>query len=111
MRSFKRNLLAGAIAFAVSAPAAAQFTGAYFFGDSVTDSGNFKPVLPAGTGKIHDQSGSGLVRGVRAALRLDRNAVHAGRNELCLRRRAGHGSAGRARCPAYPASPCRLPRR
>jgi len=50
MRVFKRTLLVGAIALAVSAPAAAQFTGVYFFGDSLTDAGFFKPVLPPGTG-------------------------------------------------------------
>ena len=55
MRSFKRNLLAGAITFAVSAPAAAQFTDAYFFGDSVSDVGN-QYVSPGRA--LHDQSRS-----------------------------------------------------
>lgn len=41
MRSLKRNLLAGAIALALSAPAAAQFTGAYIFGDSLSDGGQY----------------------------------------------------------------------
>jgi len=41
MRSFKRTLLAGAIALAISAPAAAQFTGAYIFGDSLSDGGQY----------------------------------------------------------------------
>ena len=50
MQNFKRTLLAGAVALAVSAPAAAQFSNVYFFGDSLTDSGNFKSVLPPGTG-------------------------------------------------------------
>ena len=39
MRTFKRTLLAGAVALAVSAPAAAQFSNAIFFGDSLTDAG------------------------------------------------------------------------
>ena len=30
--------------------ASAQFSNAYFFGDSLTDSGSFKPLLPPGTG-------------------------------------------------------------
>jgi outer membrane lipase/esterase len=28
----------------------AQFTSIYYFGDSLTDSGTYKPVLPPGTG-------------------------------------------------------------
>ena len=50
MSKFKHSLLAGAIMLAVSAPAAAQFTGAFFFGDSLSDEGSYKPVLPPGTG-------------------------------------------------------------
>jgi outer membrane lipase/esterase len=42
--------VAGAVALAVSAPAAAQFTNAIIFGDSLMDAGSFKPVLPPGTG-------------------------------------------------------------
>jgi outer membrane lipase/esterase len=57
MRNFKRTLLAGAIALAVSAPAAAQFSNAYFFGDSLSDSGNFKSQLPPGTGKFTTNPG------------------------------------------------------
>ncbi len=45
MRTFKRALLAGAIALAISAPATAQFSNAYFFGDSLTDSGNYHAQL------------------------------------------------------------------
>lgn len=41
MRSFKRNLLAGAVALAVSFPAAAQFSNAYIFGDSLSDGGQY----------------------------------------------------------------------
>ena len=41
MPKFKRALLAGAIALAVSAPASAQFNNLYFFGDSLTDAGIF----------------------------------------------------------------------
>jgi outer membrane lipase/esterase len=39
MRNFKRTLVAGAIALALSAPAAAQFSNMFFFGDSSTDAG------------------------------------------------------------------------
>ena len=52
MRTFQRTLLAGAIMLAVAAPAAAQFTGAFFFGDSLSDAGSYRAVapLPPGTG-------------------------------------------------------------
>lgn len=50
MRTFQRTLLAGAIMLAVAAPATAQFSGTFFFGDSLSDAGSYKPVLPPGTG-------------------------------------------------------------
>jgi outer membrane lipase/esterase len=50
MQNFKRALLAGAVGLAISAPAAAQFSAVYVFGDSLSDSGFFKPVVPPGTG-------------------------------------------------------------
>jgi outer membrane lipase/esterase len=50
MQNFKRALLAGAVGLALSAPAAAQFSAVYVFGDSLSDSGFFKPVVPPGAG-------------------------------------------------------------
>lgn len=51
MRRFKRTLIAAAFALALSPGiAAAQFSSVYFFGDSLTDDGSFKPLLPPGTG-------------------------------------------------------------
>jgi len=53
MPKFKRALLAGAVGLALSTSAAAgqfQFSSAVFFGDSLSDTGYFKPVLPPGTG-------------------------------------------------------------
>ncbi|MET0682116.1 MAG: autotransporter domain-containing protein [Casimicrobiaceae bacterium] len=52
MRKLQRNVLASAVllALAASGNAAAQFSTAYFFGDSLSDSGNYKSVLPPGTG-------------------------------------------------------------
>jgi len=57
MRTFQRSLLAGAIALALSSPAAAQFSNTIFFGDSLSDSGNFKSQLPPGTGKFTTNPG------------------------------------------------------
>lgn len=51
MQKLKRAVLACAVGFAVAAPATAQqFDAVYFFGDSLTDSGFYKPVVPAGAG-------------------------------------------------------------
>ena len=51
MPRFRPSLVAGALALALCAGhASAQFSNAYFFGDSLTDSGTYKPLLPPGTG-------------------------------------------------------------
>jgi outer membrane lipase/esterase len=52
MRAIKGSLLANAmaVAFAASGVASAQFSNAYFFGDSLSDAGSYKPLLPQGTG-------------------------------------------------------------
>ena len=52
MRTLQRSLLATALALSLSAAgtATAQFSNVYFFGDSLTDAGTYKPGLPPGTG-------------------------------------------------------------
>jgi outer membrane lipase/esterase len=51
MHRFRPALAAAAVSLALCAsPASAQFSNVYFFGDSSTDSGAYKPVLPPGTG-------------------------------------------------------------
>lgn len=51
MRRFRPTLVAGAIALALcSGTASAQFSNVIYFGDSLTDSGYYKPVVPPGTG-------------------------------------------------------------
>src|SRR6476661_9364162 len=51
MRLLHSSLAATALALALAAgDASAQFTNIFFFGDSLTDSGSFEPVLPPGTG-------------------------------------------------------------
>jgi outer membrane lipase/esterase len=51
MRRFRPSLICGAIALALcSGTASAQFSNVIYFGDSLTDSGYFKPVVPPGTG-------------------------------------------------------------
>jgi len=51
MRNLKRAVVAGALALVVSTAAAAQpFSAIYLFGDSLTDSGFYRPVVPPGAG-------------------------------------------------------------
>ncbi len=57
MKLFTRTALATALALGVAAPATAQFSNVYFFGDSVSDSGNYKSQLPPGTGMFTTNPG------------------------------------------------------
>jgi outer membrane lipase/esterase len=60
MHKMKKAVLASALLVSlglVHGQAAAQFSGFYFFGDSLTDAGSFKPVLPPGTGKFTTNPG------------------------------------------------------
>lgn len=51
MRTFRATRAAAAIAFSLAAGvASAQFSNFWVFGDSLSDAGSFKPVLPPGTG-------------------------------------------------------------
>ena len=60
MRSFKRTLLAGAVALAVSAPAAAQFSEWIFFGDSLHRCRLVQAGVPPGTGLFTTNPGPDL---------------------------------------------------
>jgi outer membrane lipase/esterase len=60
MRKIRKTLLASALAAGLGltqGDASAQFSGFYFFGDSLSDAGSFKPVLPPGTGKFTTNPG------------------------------------------------------
>lgn len=52
MQKLQRRLLASAITLSLAASANADnlFSNVYFFGDSLTDAGNYKAVVPPGTG-------------------------------------------------------------
>src|SRR6478752_7658128 len=51
MQRFRLLMAATAVALALAAGnASAQFTNIFLFGDSLTDAGSFKPLLPPGTG-------------------------------------------------------------
>jgi len=60
MRTMRKTLLAAALSAGLgfmSGPASAQFNQFYFFGDSLSDAGSFKPLLPAGTGEFTTNPG------------------------------------------------------
>ncbi len=59
MRTIKSALCASVLAAALMSQgeASAQFNQFYFFGDSLTDAGSFKPVLPPGTGEFTTNPG------------------------------------------------------
>ena len=80
-------------------PAAAQFNQFYFFGDSLSDAGSFKPVLPPGTGKFTTNPGPIWAEVLRAAVRLDGDSRQPGRQRLC------EGGARVTQLPGFPASP------
>jgi outer membrane lipase/esterase len=60
MRKIQRSLVAAGFAAGLclaQGEATAQFNQFFFFGDSLTDAGSFKPVLPPGTGKFTTNPG------------------------------------------------------
>src|ERR1051326_3779715 len=60
MRGMKRTTLAAALFMGLGLghhDAAAQFSGVYIFGDSLSDAGSFKPLLPPGMGKFTTNPG------------------------------------------------------
>ena len=68
MRKLQRSLLVSAVGTrncGIRQRPPQQFSNVYFFGDSLTDAGSFKPVLPPGTGSVHDESRPDLGAGIR----------------------------------------------
>ena len=60
MQRFRASLATAALCLALGAgpaPAAAQFSNVFFFGDSLTDAGTYAPFLPPGTGRFTTNPG------------------------------------------------------
>ena len=99
MRSFKRTLIAGAVALAVSAPAAAQFnpSNMYFFGDSSTDAGFYGSRFTVNPGLIWARNLGARLRVHDYHGRQGWHGLRAGRNEcefaVASRSRGRAGSA------------------
>jgi outer membrane lipase/esterase len=101
MHAFKLTALTGALALALAAssPATAQFSNAYFFGDSLTDTGSYKPVLPPGTGLFTTNPGPVWVTPFAANYGLTASPANQGGNDYA------YGGARVTELPGVPNSP------
>jgi outer membrane lipase/esterase len=96
--------LIGVVAWAIglclaTGPAAAQFTQFYFFGDSLTDAGSFKPVLPPGTGKFTTNPGPIWAEDLAQRYGSSATPANQGGNDYA------EGGARVTQLPGVPASP------
>ncbi len=80
-------------------PTAAQFNQFYFFGDSLTDAGSFKPVLPPGTGKFTTNPGPIWAEVLAQRYGSTATPANQGGNDYA------EGGARVTQLPGFPASP------
>jgi outer membrane lipase/esterase len=100
MSTYTRALFAAAagIALGASGAASAQFSNAFFFGDSLSDAGSYKPVLPPGTGLFTTNPGPVWVTPFANHYGLTASPANQGGNDYA------QGGARVALLPGYPAS-------
>ena len=98
MRHFQRTIVstAMALALAASGAASAQFSNVYFFGDSLTDMGSFKPVLPPGTGMFTTNPGPVWAQPFAQHFGFAASPANQGGNDYA------YGGARVALSPGYP---------
>ena len=100
MRRFRLSMAATAVALTLAASnASAQFSNIFFFGDSLTDAGSYKPVLPPGTGLF--TTNPGPVWSQALAQRYGLTAVHANQGGTDY----AQGGARVTGLPGVPATP------
>ena len=102
MPTFKSALRACALATGVllaHGEAAAQFNQFYFFGDSLTDAGWFKPILPPGTGEFTTNPGPIWAQVLAARYGSSATPANQGGNDYAV------GGARVSQLPGYPPSP------
>jgi len=99
MRLLRRTLVSSAIALAVAASgaASAQFSNVFFFGDSLTDMGSFKPVLPPGTGLFTTNPGPVWAQPFAQHYGFSASPANQGGNDYA------YGGARVTLLPGYPA--------
>jgi outer membrane lipase/esterase len=98
MRILTRTALATALAMGMAAPAMAQFSNVYFFGDSLTDMGSYKPVLPPGTGMFTTNPGPVWALPFAQSFGFTASPANQGGNDYA------YGGARVSQLPGYPAS-------
>jgi outer membrane lipase/esterase len=98
MKNFTRTALAAALALGMAAPAMAQFSNVYFFGDSLTDMGSYKPVLPPGTGMFTTNPGPVWALPFAQSFGFTASPANQGGNDYA------YGGARVALLPGYPAA-------
>jgi outer membrane lipase/esterase len=98
MRLLRRTLVSSAIALALAASgaASAQFSGVYFFGDSYTDMGSYKPVLPPGTGMFTTNPGPVWAQPFAQYFGFSASPANQGGNDYA------YGGARVTQLPGYP---------
>ncbi|HEY7945348.1 MAG TPA: autotransporter domain-containing protein [Casimicrobiaceae bacterium] len=97
-----KSILAAALAtglYLSHGPAAAQFNQFYFFGDSLTDAGSFKPALPPGTGKFTTNPGPVWAEVLAQRYGSTATPANQGGNDYA------EGGARVTQLPGFPASP------
>jgi outer membrane lipase/esterase len=102
MPTLKSALRACALAAGVllaHGEASAQFNQFYFFGDSLTDAGSFKPVLPPGTGEFTTNPGPIWAQVLASRYGSSATPANQGGNDYA------EGGARVTQLPGYPNSP------
>ena len=102
MRTVTKSFWAAAFASGLclaSGPAAAQFGQFFFFGDSLSDAGSFKPVLPPGTGKFTTNPGPIWAEVLAQRHGSTATPANQGGNDYA------EGGARVTQLPGFPASP------
>ena len=102
MRAVTKWIWAAASAIGLglaSGPTAAQFNQFYFFGDSLTDAGSFKPVLPPDTGKFTTNPGPIWAEVLAQRYGSTATPANQGGNDYA------EGGARVTQLPGFPASP------
>jgi outer membrane lipase/esterase len=102
MRTVTKSIWAATCAIGLclaSGPVAAQFNQFYFFGDSLTDAGSFKPVLPPGTGKFTTNPGPIWAEVLAQRYGSTATPANQGGNDYA------EGGARVTQLPGFPASP------
>ncbi|MEP6942052.1 MAG: autotransporter domain-containing protein [Betaproteobacteria bacterium] len=102
MRTIKTALCAGALAVAAlisNNEANAQFNQFYFFGDSLTDAGSYKPLLPPGTGLFTTNPGPVWAQALAQRYGSSASPANQGGNDYA------QGGARVTQLPGVPNSP------